>query len=112
LFPDQQAKRPDFLIAAHDNVQSPFHWVIVEMKTRTVDGGDIERQLRAAIDVINAYTPPTPSNATFTLLVLHAAGRQRVSFEIDSRRPIRIRNGRVKILPLPCGSSLSDVTTS
>jgi hypothetical protein len=54
-------------------------------------------------------TPPSPSQAAVTLAVLHAPGKQRVAGEVLARRPVRFRNNPVRIVPFPCGSTLSEI---
>lgn len=109
LLRNHQGKRPDFLIAFHANEASRFHWVVIEMKSTWLDDGDVKRQLTAAFDLINEFTPPTPSSARLILLVLHTPKDRRVASIVSKIKSVPFRSGRVKILSLPCGSSLSYV---
>lgn len=109
LLEHHRGKRPDFLIAAHANPMLRIYWIVVEMKSTWVNDGAVERQLSAAKAIIDEFTPPIPSNAKLIRLLLHSKNDRRVASIVSKNRPVQFRGARVRILPMPCGTALSEI---
>lgn len=107
LFAGLPGKKPDFLIAAHDEASNRFCWVVVEIKPKSIPSKAAD-QLQAAADVIASSTPPAP--AELIPLVLHQPGAKNDGeLLVRSKKKIRYHGKPRPVIARLCGTSLSDV---
>ena len=107
----QGARRPDFILLYQQPGSSSTRWIVVEMKSRVGQAGQIVEQLQAGADLIQSNTCFHVKHSPLRLLplLLHSRGIHTADVQVINSRRVTFRGRAYPILSRRCGLDLMTV---
>jgi hypothetical protein len=104
----RDAKKPDFIVLCVGRTPAILKWVVVEIKTRVRDPGDIAGQLQAGAHAIqnNTHFKVNRGSQDLIPLLLHDRHIRTADF---TRKRITFQGKFIPVVHKHCGVAISDI---